>query len=57
MTESPIYGKLAFPQYVGGWKVGEGFYVSLTKKPNAFHRFMTTLLLGWEWTDLESIND
>jgi len=57
MTEFPIYGKLAFPTYAGGWKVGEGFHVSLTKKPNAFHRFMTTLLLGWEWTDLESTND
>jgi hypothetical protein len=57
MTESPIYGKLAFPQYVGGWKVGDYLHFSLTKKPNAFHRFMTTLLLGWEWTDLESIND
>jgi hypothetical protein len=51
MTESPIYGKLAFPTYAGSWKVGEGFYVSLTKKPNAFHRCMTTLLLGWEWID------
>jgi len=57
MTKFSIYGKLAFPQYVGGWKVGEGFDVPLTKKPNAFHRFMTTLLLGWEWVDLESIND
>ena len=57
MTEFPIYGKLAFPTYAGSWKVGEGFYVSLTKKPNAFHRFMTTLLLGWEWIDLESAND
>jgi hypothetical protein len=52
MTEFPIYAsKLVFPTYVGCWQLSYGFRVSLTKKPNAFHRFMTTLLLGWEWID------
>ena len=57
MTEFPIYAtKLILPAYVGCWQLNDNFRVSLTKKPNAFHRFMTTLLLGWEWIDLESIN-
>ena len=57
MTEFPIYAtKLILPAYVGWWQLNDNFRVSLTKKPNAFHRFMTTLLLGWEWFDLESIN-
>jgi hypothetical protein len=58
MTEFPIYAsKLAFPTYVGYWRLGGHLHFPLTKKPNAFHRLMTTLLLGWEWIDLESIND
>lgn len=63
MTEFPIYAtKLvlpAIPTYAGYWQIGgdQGLRVSLTKKPNAIHRFMTTLLLGWEWVDLASIND
>ena len=60
MTEFPIYAsKLVFPTYAGHWQIGgdQGLRVSLTKKPNAFHRFMTTLLLGWEWVDLEKLND
>ena len=61
MTEFPIYAtKLAFPTiptYAGYWQLGGYLHFSLTKKPNAFHRFMTTLLLGWEWIDLESTND
>ena len=58
MTEFPIYAtKLVFPTYAGYWQLGGYLRFSLTKKPNAFHRFMTTLLLGWEWIDLESAND
>jgi hypothetical protein len=61
MTEFPIYAtKLAFPTiptYAGYWQLGGYLRFSLTKKPNAFHRLMTTLLLGWEWVDLESAHD
>jgi hypothetical protein len=61
MTEFPIYAtKLVTPTfltYAGYWQLGGYLRFSLTKKPNAFHRFMTTLLLGWEWIDLESAND
>jgi len=56
MTESPTYtAKLVFPTYVGCWQLNDSFRFSLTQKPNAFHRFMTTLLLGWEWIDLEPL--
>ena len=61
MTEFPIYAtKLVFPAiptYAGYWRLGGHPRFLLTKKPNAFHRFMITLLLGWEWIDLESTND
>ena len=40
---------------VGHWVLGRTNYSSLRfticKKPNRFHRFMTKLLLGWEWED------
>ena len=52
MTDFPTYAaKLVVPAYVGYWQLGGSCRVSVTKKPNAFHRFMTTLLLGWEWID------
>jgi hypothetical protein len=52
MTDPPTYtARLVFPTYVGCWQLNDSFRISLTKKPNAFHRFMTTLLLGWEWID------
>ena len=41
------------PEPVGWWKIGYGNYgtsFAVYKKPNRFHRFMTTLLLGWRWT-------
>ena len=52
MTDFPIYAaKLVYPTYIGSWQLDDSFRVPMTKKPNAFHRFMTTLLLGWEWID------
>jgi len=39
------------PAYAGCWQLTDSYRISVTKKPNAFHRFMTTLLLGWEWVD------
>lgn len=38
------------PEPVGWWKIGYGTSFAVYKKPNRFHRFMTTLLLGWRWT-------
>jgi hypothetical protein len=52
MTDFPTYAaKAVIPTYAGCWQLNDSFRISLTKKPNAFHRFMTTLLLGWEWID------
>jgi hypothetical protein len=52
MTEFPIHAtRLVVPTYVGCWQLNDSLLLSVTKKPNAFHRFMTTLLLGWEWID------
>lgn len=42
------------PKPVGWWIIGKGYarmYNAVYQKPNRFHRFMTTLLLGWEWKD------
>jgi len=39
------------PAYAGCWQLTDSYRISVTKKPNAFHRFMTTLLLGWEWVE------
>ena len=39
------------PEPVGWWIIGDGYYNGVYKKPNRFHRFITTLLLGWEWKD------
>ena len=52
MTESTTYtAKFVTPIYVGCWQLNNSYRISMTTKPNAFHRFMTTLLLGWEWID------
>jgi hypothetical protein len=52
MTEFPAdTAKFVISVYVGCWQLNDSYRISMTKKPNAFHRFMTTLLLGWEWID------
>jgi hypothetical protein len=39
------------PQYAGAYMINNNASFNLTKKPNAFHRFFTKLLLGWKWQD------
>jgi hypothetical protein len=39
------------PKAVGYWGISGNFQVSVTEKPNWFHRKMTKLLLGWVWID------
>lgn len=52
MTDSPAYVNILVPPaYAGCWQLTDSYRISVTKKPNAFHRFMTTLLLGWKWID------
>lgn len=43
--------KISIPETVGCWKINENFHVHVTKRPNGLNRFMTKLLLGWEWND------
>lgn len=55
MTE-PNYLYIEEPKPVGWWIIGKGYarmYNAVYQKPNIFHRFMTTFLLGWEWKDAE----
>lgn len=35
----------------GYYKINKGLHIEFTRKPNWFHRFMTKLLLGWQWED------
>ncbi len=40
------------PEPVGFWLISPApnhTQFPVYKKPNRFHRFMTTLLLGWKW--------
>ena len=46
------YQFLKLPEYVGQWWINPNFAVSVEHKPNIFHRYMTTLMLGWKWKDL-----
>ena len=39
------------PAYVGRWEIASNFFVSTIKKPNWFHRKMTSLFFGWKWHD------
>lgn len=39
------------PKKVGYYKINKGLHIYFTNKPNWFHRFMTKLLLGWQWVD------
>jgi hypothetical protein len=40
---------LTGPKIICTLHITPSFSVSLTKVPNRFHRWMTTLLLGWRW--------
>lgn len=40
---------ISTPQYIGHWTIVENLRVFTTKKPNVIHRYVTKLLLGWEW--------
>ena len=52
MTDSPVFvANVTLPNCVGYWLLNDSFIIPVTKKRNRFHRFMTTLLLGWEWKE------
>jgi hypothetical protein len=42
---------ITWPKYVGAYCLNNDFSISLSKKPNAWNRFWTKALLGWEWID------
>jgi hypothetical protein len=48
-------GTLYSRKVVGYWLIGREApsYIkfAIYKKPSRFHRFMTTLLLGWKWEE------
>ena len=48
----PDYHILQIPVWAGSYRIGDWMEVYFPKKPCWFHRFMTKLLLGWEWKDL-----
>ncbi len=39
------------PNVVGYWALSSNFLISVSSKPNWFHRKMITLVFGWEWRD------
>lgn len=45
----------SFPKYVGQWTIGgeNGLSISVTNKPNWFHKHMMRLLLGITWKDIK----
>jgi hypothetical protein len=45
--------RMTMPKYVGQWVISPGVMISLEKKPNRLVRFMTKLLLNWDWRDYE----
>jgi hypothetical protein len=55
MLEDRMTGYVFYepPKYVGAYRIGgpTGLAISLSKKPNWFHRHMMRLCLGWEWVD------
>jgi hypothetical protein len=42
---------ISVPQHVGHWVISGNFHVYVKKRPNRLNRFMTRVLLGWEWAD------
>jgi hypothetical protein len=57
MTNDPGEGFRFFtppPKQAGAYWLGgtpHGFGFCLARRPRWLHRFMTRLLLGWEWVD------
>ena len=48
------YTAIKTPNYVGGYRLGNGTYhkqINFTHKPNWFHRTMMRLCFGWEWVN------
>ena len=52
MRSGEVYQKVIKKQkQVGSYKIGKSFHVFFEKKPNLIHRFLSKVLLGWEWQD------
>jgi hypothetical protein len=52
MRAGEVYQKVIKKQkQVGSYKIGKSFHVFFEKKPNLIHRFLSRVLLGWEWQD------
>jgi hypothetical protein len=57
MTDHPesLYQLVSPPTPKGYWILQQSSYgrvqFAVHKKPNKLHRFMTKLLLGWDWVD------
>jgi len=52
MRAGEVYQKVIKKQkQVGSYKIGKSFHVFFEKKPNWIHRFLSRVLLGWEWQD------
>jgi hypothetical protein len=51
------FTELHIPTPVGAWVISPGptkTVLPIYRMPSRFHRFMTTLLLGWEWRPAKS---
>ena len=47
----PNFSNFQLPKpSIGSYDIG-GSRISLTKKPNKFHRLMVKIFLGWTWKD------
>lgn len=49
----PATMSVNFPKTAGRYYLSDNFSVDIAVKPSWLHRFMTKLLLGWEWRDHE----
>lgn len=54
ISGSTIAGKDPEGHWVLGKTNSSAIYLAIYKKPNRFHRFMTKVLLGWEWKDYKN---
>ena len=53
-SQTPIYGSVAQPPYVGRWISPCGsIKASVMKKPRWFHRKMMLFVLGIDWEDFK----
>jgi hypothetical protein len=51
------FTELHIPTPVGAWVISPGpmeTVLPIYRTPAPFHRFMTTLLLGWEWRPVKA---